>query len=343
MSLAYVPSEPDWVSPWPAFTRVSGDLVFDRSAMEIRNATARIFGVELIRVAGTIRDLADPVLRIEGQGRGPLNDLLRYVNVTPVGGWIGQGLRDANATGNADLNLKLEIPIDALQRTTVQGRVTLAGNDVRVGPAVPLLAGAKGRLDFSQRGFSIAGGSARVLGGDATFEGGTQPDGNPRVTAQGVASADSLRRAPELGAASRLAGYMTGQTAYRLAVGTARGQTEFTLTSPLTGLAVDLPAPFKKAAEAAWPLRVESRVMPASPGDAPRDTLRIELGGVAQAQFQRDLSRGTPQVLRGAVAVLDTLPPLPDRGVHAVLNLPATDADAWQAIADRHLSNRCSR
>ena len=335
VSLAYVPSEPDWVSPWPAFSRVSGDLIFDRSAMEIRNATARTFGVELNRVAGTIRDLAHPILRIEGQGRGPLNDLLRYVNATPVGGWIGQALRDATATGNADLNLKLEIPIDEVQRTTVQGRVTLAGNDLRLGPAAPVLAGTKARLDFSQRGFSIGGGSARVLGGDATFEGGTQPDGSLRVTAQGVASADTMRRTPELGAASRLAGYMSGQMAYRLAVGTVRGQTEFTLTSPLTGLAIDLPAPFKKAAEASWPLRVESRVAPSAPGDAPRDTLRVEIGSLAQAQFQRDLSRGTPQVLRGAVAVLDTLPSIPDRGVHAVLNLPATDADAWQTIADR--------
>ena len=335
VSLAYVPSEADWVSPWPAFTRVSGDLVLDRSAMEIRNATARVFGVELTRVTGGIRDLAHPVLRIEGQGRGPLNDLLRYVNATPIGGWIDHVLRESNASGNADLNLKLEIPIDAPQRTSVQGRVALAGNDVRLAPGVPLLAGAKARLDFSQRGFSIVGASARVLGGDATFEGGTQPDGSLRVTAQGVVSADSVRREPELGAASRLASYTSGQTAYRLTLGSVRGHAEYTLTSPLTGLAIDLPAPLKKAADASWPLRVESRLLALAPGESPRDILRVELGSLVQAQFQRDLSRGVPQVQRGAVAVLDALPPLPERGVHALLNLPSVDADAWQAVADR--------
>lgn len=335
VSLAYVPSEPDWVSPWPAFSRVSGDLVFDRSAMEIRNATARVFGVELSRVNGTIRDLAHPVLHIEGQGHGPGNDLLRFVNVTPIGGWIGHALRETSAGGMADVNLKLEIPLDTPPRTTVQGRVTLAGNDVRLAPAVPLLAGAKARLDFSQRGFSIAGASARVLGGESVFEGGTQPDGSLRFTAQGVVSADSVRRAPELGAASRLATYMSGQAAYRLAVSSVRGNTEFTLTSPLTGLAIDLPVPLKKAAEVSWPLRIESRLLPAAPGEAPRDMLRVELGSVAQAQFQRDLAREMPQVQRGAVAVLDALPPAPERGVHALLNLPSVDADAWQAVADR--------
>ena len=335
VTLAYVPNQPDWVSPWPSFARVNGELVFDRTSMEIRNASARVFGVELTRVNGAISDLAKPVLRIEGQGRGPLADLLRYTNATPVGGWIGNVLRDTSASGNADLNLKLEIPIDAVARTTVQGRVVLAGNDVRLGPTTPLLAGAKARVDFSQQGFAIAGGSARVLGGEATFEGGNQPDGSLRVTAQGVASAEALRRAPELGALSRLALSLSGQTPYRLALGVVRGHTEFTLTSPLTGLAIDLPAPLKKPAEAAWPLRAESRLAASATGDPARDMLRLELGSVAQAQYQRDLSQATPQVLRGAIAVLDALPPLPERGVHAVLNLPATDSDAWQAVADR--------
>ena len=201
--------------------------------------------------------------------------------------------------------------------------------------ASPLLAGAKARVDFSQQGFAIAGGSARVLGGEATFEGGNQPDGSLRVTAQGVASAEALRRAPELGALSRLASSLSGQTPYRLALGVVRGHTEFSLTSPLTGLAIDLPAPLKKPAEAAWPLRAESRLAASATGEPARDMLRLELGSVAQAQYQRDLSQATPQVLRGAIAVLDALPPLPERGVHAVLNLPATDSDAWQAVADR--------
>ena len=197
------------------------------------------------------------------------------------------------------------------------------------------MTGAKGRVDFSQRGFSIVGAGARVLGGDTTVEGGTQPDGSLRVVAQGVVSADSVRRAPGLGVASSLASYATGQTSYRLLLGSVRGQTEFTLTSPLTGLALDFPAPLKKAAEASWPLRVESRLLPPVQGESPRDMLRVELGSLVQAQFQRDLSRDAPQVQRGAVAVLDVLPPLPQRGVHALLNLPAVDADAWQAVADR--------
>ena len=335
VTLAYVPSQSDWASPWPAFVRVNGELVFERNTMAIRDASAQVFGVELVRVNGAIADLAKPVLRIEGQGRGPLADMLRYVNVTPVGGWIANALRDTSVGGNADLNLKLEIPIDAVARTGVRGRVVLSGNDVRLGPTTPLLGGAKARVEFTQQGLTITAGSARVLGGDASFDGGTQADGSLRFAALGVVSADGLRRAPELGALSRLAASMSGQTPYRLLLGVVRGRSEVALTSPLTGLAIALPAPLNKSADAAWPLRVESRLAAAAPGEPVRDTLRFELGNVAQALYQRDLSGTLPQVQRGALAVLDALPPLPERGVRALLNLAAVDGDAWQALADR--------
>ena len=341
VTLAYVPGQRDAAPAWPAFTQVNGDLVFERNGMQIRNASGRVFGVELARIEGSISDLERPVLRIEGQGRGPAADLLRYVQATPVAGWIDQALGEASASGAAELNLRLELPIDELERSTVQGRVLLAGNDVRLAERLPLMAAAKARIDFNQRGFSIAGASARILGSEVTFEGGQQADGSMRFQGQGSVSAEALRRNPELGALSRLAGAMSGQTTYRLALGVVRGHLEVNLSSPLTGLALDLPAPLKKAADASWPLRIESRLLAASGGSAlgaPQlDSLRVELATAVQAQFVRDLSKPTPVVLQGALAVLDALPPLPERGVHAVLNLGNVDVDAWQVLAERLL------
>ena len=336
VTLAYVPGEVGDASAWPAFTRVSGELVFDRTSMEIRNAQARLWGVELTRVNGGIRNLVEqPVLRIEGQGRGPMADLLRYVNTTPVGGWTRSALHDAVASGNGELRLALELPLADLSRSVVQGGITLLGNDVRLRPDTPLLGAARARVEFSHKGFTVVGGSARVLGGDATFDGGTQADGSARFTAQGVASAESLRRASELGSLSRLAGFASGQAPYKLALGFVRGETEIALTSPLGGLVLDLPAPLKKSAEAALPLRFETKLLPEAAGTPTRDTLRIDLGTVLQASFVRDVSQDTPVVLRGAIGVQDTLPPMPERGVHALVNLPLLDTDQWQAALQR--------
>ncbi|HEV7913197.1 MAG TPA: DUF3971 domain-containing protein, partial [Albitalea sp.] len=65
VDFAYVPSAPAsgaeraFESPWPAFAKVRGELIFDRATMEIRHAQARVNGVELTQVQGGIRNLLD--------------------------------------------------------------------------------------------------------------------------------------------------------------------------------------------------------------------------------------------------------------------------------------------
>jgi len=334
VTLAYVPPEPGHKALWPAFTRVSGELVFDRASMEIRNAQARIWGIELSKVNGNIRDLDHSVLVIAGQGRGPAGDLVRYVNATPVGEWTNEALEHATFGGSGDLKLALTIPLDDAERATVKGSVVLAGNDVRIRPDTPLMAGAKARIEFTHKTLSIAGGSARVLGGEASFEGGNAADGTLRFSGQGVATADGLKRASEIGWLSRLAASSSGQTPYRVAMTVVRGHPEITLTSNLGGLALDLPAPLKKAAADTMPMRYATTVLPDTPGAAPRDQLRFELGAAVQAQFVRDLSHDEPQVLRGGIGVGEPAP-TPATGVHANVVAATFDADAWQAVLDR--------
>ncbi len=343
VEFAYVPgapasgAQPPQESPWPAFGKVRGELVFDRSSMEIRNAQARVFGVELNRVNGGIRTLHEkPVLAIEGQGRGPLADMLQYVNASPVGRWTGKALAQATGSGVADLRLALSIPLVEVSASTVKGSIALAGNDVRLTPETPLLGSARARVAFTEKGFSVAGGAARVLGGDATFDGGMQSDGSVRFTGQGTATADALRRAPEIGPLSRLAASLGGQATYRLNLGFVRGHSEITVTSNLVGMASDLPPPLRKTADQPLPLRYGNSLAADSlaPGQTPRDTLRLELGNVVAAQYVRELSGEAPRVLRGGIGVLDVLPS-PAAGVAVQLNVASLDVDAWETIANR--------
>jgi len=336
VTLAYVPGAPGEAPPWPAFDHVAGELVFDRNTMEIRQAKARVYGYELSGVQGGIRNLAEKsTLVIEGQGRGLLSDALCYVASSPIAGWTSQALSQASGSGLSELRLALNIPLHDAGQSTVKGSVTLLGNDLRIRPDAPALGNARARVEFTHKGFAIRGGSARVLGGEATIEGGTQPDGSLRFVAQGVATAEGLRRATELPMVARMAGSFSGQTPYRFGLGIVKGQTEINLSSPLTGMALDLPAPLRKSAEAALPLRVVTQLAPDTlGGPAPRDTLRVELGNVLQAQYQRDLSRDTPQVIAGAMGVLETMP-APASPMAANVNLGVFDADAWQQVAAR--------
>jgi uncharacterized protein (TIGR02099 family) len=335
-TLAYVPGDNGAPSAWPVFTRLGGELVFDHAAMELRNLQAKVYGVDLSRVQGGIRNLLDanPMLRIEGGARGPLNDLLRFVNNSPVGEWSDQALKQATGSGLGELKLALQMPLNHADDTVVKGSVSLLGNDVRLRPEAPLMAASRGRIDFTQKGFALVGVATRLLGGDSTVEGGTQADGSLRFNAQGTVSAEGLRRAAELPALARAAQSFSGQTAYRLSAGVNKGRLDVAFNSPLSGLALDLPAPLRKPADAALPLRVQLRPLEGAAGANPRDLLRIELGNLLQAQYQREWTQGRALVQRGAVAVQDTLP-APAATVPASVHLALLDVDAWQALLDR--------
>lgn len=333
VDFAYVPPEaPGQAPPWPAFSQVAGELQFDRGAMEIRNTRARVFGVELVRVNAAIRDLVErPVLVVDGQARGPAADLLRFVGASPIAEWSDHALARAGASGAAELKLALQMPLDHVERSTVKGSVQLAGNDLRLAPEAPLLANTRARVDFTHKGFAIVGGNARVLGGEAQFEGGSAGEDTVRFSASGTASAEALRRAPELGSLARLAASAGGQTAWRLHAGVVRGRPEFSLTSSLQGLALDLPAPLRKAAGDTMPLRVSLQPL----ADGTQDQLRVDLGNVLHAQYLREIGPGgAARVVRGGIGVGEPAP-MPAAGVQALVNVARFDADAWEAAAGR--------
>lgn len=333
---AYLPSEPGWTSPWPAMTAVAGTLVFDRGAMQIRDARAVVEGVALRGVNGGVADLVhQPVLALEGQARGAATDLLRFVNTTPVGEWTSGVLRPASLTGPAELALALAIPLAEPGRATVRGSVQLLGNDVRLQPGTPLLAQARGRVDFTHRSVTLPGVRARALGGDTLIEGGTQADGSLRFTAQGQATAEGLLRGADLPALAPLAALgdtprLRGQTPYRVQLAFVQGRPELMVTSPLTGLALDLPAPLAKPAAAAWPLRLQTGAVA---GKADTDSLQLDLGEVLHARYEHQGAGGNLKVLRGALGIGVAAPPLPDSGVTAQLRLPRLDLDPWRTLA----------
>lgn len=335
----YLPSvpaggdEPAWESPWPGFSAVQGELVFDRSSMQLDNVQARLWGLQLRRVQARIADVgaAQPVLQVDGEARGPAAELLRFVEVTPVGRWVGGGLAEFKAGGAADLKLGLAIPLADAAQTSVRGSVTLAGNDLRIRPDTPPLTGARGRVDFTQRGFTIAGASARALGGDLSFEGGSQPDGSLRFSGQGTATAEALRRAPELGPLSALAGQLRGQAGYRISLGFVQGRPELSVTTDGVGLESAWPAPLAKPAAAAWPVRWQSAPLPGSgrPGESAREQLRLDIGTVLQARLVREQAGDATRLVGGAIGVLEPAPAVQAAGLQVRLSLPTLDADAW--------------
>ncbi len=334
---------PDALGPkqqpiWPVFSDVAGELTFDRTSMQIRGATGRLGGVQLLDVNGEVADFANqPTVAIKGTARGPLTDMLGFLEASPVGGWIGNALAQATATGHGEVKLGLQVPLRALETATVQGTVLLTGNDLRIQPGVPLLGNARGSIEFTEKSLNISPATATVFGGAAAFEGGMQGGGALQIKGTGVITAEGFAAATELGAITKLGAVMKGQAPYQLALNFFGAQPEFVLTSTLQGMAVQAPAPLGKAADALAPLRVATQLVAAQRSDkasATRDVLRIDAGALFQAHYVRDITGDSPRVIAGGIGVGDHAPQ-PDAGVHAIVKAEMLDADAWQAFGER--------
>lgn len=332
VSLNYVPTP---TPSWPTLEHIDADLLFERGSMLIRNGRAKSLGFDLSGITVGIKDLMNTaVLEVDGGGRGPTQELLRFMRASPVDESTGHMLTNAAATGAATLKLALRIPLADVEKAAVKGTVQLLpGNELRLRADAPLMSNARARVDFDRSGVQLSAAQARLLGGDVSVEGGSTSGGGLRFSAQGVATAEALRRTPELGSLAQLAQAASGQAAYRLQLAiNPQGQAEVSLSSPLQGLALDLPAPLNKAAETVLPLKLQL-----SSPSAGRDDLRLELGLLAQAHYLRDISNvaAPPRVLRGALSIQDSLPALPPSGVHLNAKLGTVNLDAWQSTLQR--------
>ncbi len=324
---------------WPAFGGIGGELVFERGGMWFRQVGGRLWDTELSGVQGRIADLSpQAVLEIDGLARGPAADLLRYVEATPLADWTAGALAQARADGTSELKLALRMPLSRLANTSLQASVQLPGNALSLRPGLPALAGGRGTLLVSERGVQLQALRGQALGGELQIDGGSQADGSLRIVVAGQASADGLRHSKELPAllgaeAAPLLGRLAGQAAYRLELAIRHGQPELLLTSPLQGMAIDLPAPLHKTAAAALPLRLQTTLQGSgavSANAAPRELLRLELGAL-QLALLLDISGDSPRLLRSSVAYGSPLPD-PVAGGRAVLAFDRIDLDAWQAL-----------
>ena len=352
ISYAYSPSSlmPAGSLPWPPLTQLSGELSIDQSVLHVKGARSMVTGLsglQVTRADAEIRSLYNgATLAVSAEARGPLAEIVNLVNTSPLSTMTSKVLARATATGVADYRFKLGFPLAAVDHATVQGSIALAGNDIQITPETPRMARARGSLVFTENGFGVNGGQVRSLGGDARIDGvigsvlpGPRPPQGLRI--QGVATADGLRQAKELGLVARLAQYATGGANYTATIGARGGVTELLVASNLSGLGLTLPAPFAKTADAALPLRLEISAVPNSlvPDSAGKlreqDQLKLDIGRLASVAYVRDVSGPEAKVLRGSIAVglaTDESAPLPDDGVLANVNTPLVDLDAWSAV-----------
>jgi uncharacterized protein (TIGR02099 family) len=312
---------------WPRIEDIAGEFTFDRSRIHVNGRSGALLGTRLSNVQVNVPNVLarDRHVLVSGQAEGATADFLRYIASSPLKRTTGDFLAGVKATGQGKLQLKLDLPLEQLERTKVAGDYEFAGNEVMLFEGLPPLTQAAGKLGFTDSGFTVQNVRARFLGGGFTVAGGTLPGGVVQVVARGDATVQAAR---EL-IAHPLGKQLSGGFGYTVTVRVHEGQPRITLESPLRGVESALPAPLTKTATDSLPLRVE--FVPSGSGE--RDRIALTLGGIVRAEVARRRQGNAMQVQRTAVWLTperDTPIRLPERaGTLVYGSLAAFDLDRW--------------
>ncbi len=319
---------------WPEFTHIDGLLEFTGRSMQVVGASARVFGASLQHVNLFLPDFSKPVLTASGQVQTQADDALRYLRESPLDAMLGHALTQTQASGPLRLGLTLSLPLHDLKQSRVKGQLDLLGNQIDYMPGLPAFDGVRGRVDFSNTGFKLQLSAQNWLGGALQLSGGQTGTQPLALTATGAVTSQALQTAPRLAQWAELLRHLHGQARYTATITmapTAQGeQPQIQLQSSLAGMAIALPPPLGKPAEATDTLNFSQTFSPAATGPA-QSVWRIDLGGDLRARFVRLLAPQGGVLQSGGIALGPQAElPQPARGVQANVYLPVLDVDAWQ-------------
>ncbi|MDR2625721.1 MAG: TIGR02099 family protein [Zoogloeaceae bacterium] len=312
---------------WPEMEEMRGSLEFS-GGMQVQVAEARSLGMRLQNAQVEIPSFKTPHLLVRGEANASTAEFLRFIEQSPITGFIGNATRDMRAEGAGRLELKLDLPLKDVAATTVEGRYHFLDNQVRFLQGLPPAREVRGVLEITERTVRSDELKGTLLG--APFHLTIKPEdrvGETRKTihieASGGAQAQELARYVKKPMRPALSGSVLWQADIRVASKTS----EFLVTSTLEGLASTLPFPLAKSAGEAWPLRVQG-----NREKGKREQIRVLLGDGARPRAEAILlRRADGELERGAVGV-GQAPRLPERGLNLHVRQTRLNLDAWRRL-----------
>jgi len=320
---ADTPGERSPGKPWPLIRDLDAEVAFERQSMSIRAQRGTIGGA---RIADTttarIPDLNhDATLEVRGQVAGALAGIVEYVNNSPIGGWIGNVTRGAEAKGPARVDLKLDIPLIRTGDTRVNGTLQFQNNDLTL-VDVPPFARINGALAFTERGVNFNNLATGFLGGQARLDATTREGGAVVINATGTVTPAGLRRALEVDTLQRILDRTQGSARYTASLNVQHGVMTLQADSDLIGFAIDGVAPLRKSAADPLPLRLEKSMRDGL------DELSVTAGRLVGVRLERRRDGERLALVRGVIA-LNEPANVPERGMLVLIAAPRFDVDAW--------------
>ena len=126
------PADPQQKGLWSDFYGLRGLIKMNRGEFEVLAEKASFEQIQLSNTRAYTKDITakDTHLEIQGKASGPTQDLLNYFAKSPVGQRLYSQWQEFQISGNAELLIKLDIPLAKSIDTRVEGELALKANEL---------------------------------------------------------------------------------------------------------------------------------------------------------------------------------------------------------------------
>jgi uncharacterized protein (TIGR02099 family) len=329
----------DYRPEWPELRAIDAELAFENARLVVASDRLQVGGLTVEGSRAELPDLKLPILTVTAQATAPGDRLLALIAATPLQARFGDYIKGMAIAGAPRVRLALTLPLKReLGETSVDGVVGFAGQGFSDSSWDLAFGDLDGELRFTRDAITVEDLALTLAGEPARLDlriGAATTDPAAALQAQidgRLSAAAVFGRVPAL---APMLGAARGRAAWRVqvqvpeggpgagAAGAAPGWIR--VDSDLRGIALDLPAPLAKDADATLPLHVDAATrVRARP-------IEVQLGQLLsmRAQLADDA-----RPFAGTIALGGAGPePMPARGLVISGQVPALDLSGWLALA----------
>ena len=320
---------------WSDFSDVHGTVLFKGPKLQLDLKSASFESVQLSDIQGVIENIVSPTatLKINGVAKGSSQELLKYYVDSPSGKSIEAASKKIEISGNAQLKINIDMPLNDTKKTKLQGEVKLDRNQAKINQKLDVQE-ITGDILFSEENILGRNLRAQLLGGEVLIDNASklpwQSSSDMKVS--GKVDINQLIEALNTSDSSeikKIQGQLNGLVAYdgKLAVRSQGYLLDLGLK--LDQLNSLFPAPFNKKSGQA--LTGQFNLSNLSDGSDKATSGQFKVGKLIDAKFVF----GDKQKLRLGVGI-NTPGYVPQKGFSSAIVLDQLDVSVWQGWLDKN-------
>lgn len=235
--------ELNYANNWPTAKNLAGNFLLDHQNILVTAYVGDVGGINIEKAAAkiTIANQNGPILNLDLQAKNSSQNLLDFLQQSPLKSSLSNYQNYLNLKGDANLNLLMNMPLENVNKTTVNGQINLIDNNLLIAEKINL-EHINGNLNFTEKKLCANNIAANLFTTPITI--GVDYAQDAYIKAEGLFSFIKLKKYFAL---ENLP--IAGKTNAKINLFLNHDDNKtssLTITSTLKGVTTNLPKPFKK-------------------------------------------------------------------------------------------------